>query len=263
MTLIPQALFASAVSQYARFRSGYPAIEVDLLATQVGLDVDRTAVDIGCGTGQLTLPLARRAGRVVAIDPLEDMLTLGAETARAAGLTNIFWVQGDSSALRDLVQPGAHVATFAASFHWMDRPAVLESLDSVLASGGSVVVIDDDLLDDSEQPDWAHAIADIRARYPGLTAAPGAMTRLPDSHQDVLRASPFSRILDTRWSWTRELTIEEAVGLQLTYSFSTPALLGNRVGDFTSDVRDTLHALYPGGTVSEPFRVEVSIASRP
>ena len=79
-------------------------------------------------------------------------------------------MQGDSSQIAALAAPGADLAVFAASFHWTDRPAVLTALDGVLAPGGRVVVIND-VLSASEQPDWVHAIARIRARYLGSRMA--------------------------------------------------------------------------------------------
>jgi ubiquinone/menaquinone biosynthesis C-methylase UbiE len=255
-------LFASAAPRYARHRSGYPSEEVDLLAAQVGLDAGRQAIDIVCGTGQLTVPLARHAGSVVAIDPVVGMLAHGRDAAQVAGLTNITWVQGDSTRLPELVEAGFQVATFAASFHWTDRAEAVEALDALLAPGASIVVIDDDL-DDAEQPDWVHAIADILTRYPALDPAPGALTRLPDSHRDILERSTFAHVQASTWSWTRQLDIDQVIGPHLTYSFSTPARLGDRVNEFCDEIRDAVLTLHPGGLVTEPFRVEVLVASRP
>lgn len=46
-------------------------------------------LDIGCGPGNEALILARRARRVVALDPAPNMLTILKERAEAAGLQNI------------------------------------------------------------------------------------------------------------------------------------------------------------------------------
>jgi ubiquinone/menaquinone biosynthesis C-methylase UbiE len=260
---VPQDLFASAVSYYERYRSGYPIAELDALAARIGLDGSGRVIDVGCGTGQVAVPLARHAGTVVAIDPLADMLAYGHRAARAAGVDNITWLQGDSRQLAVLVEPGARAAFFAASFHWTDRLAVARALDRLLAPAGSVVVINDDL-GDSEQPDWVHAIAEIRARYLGANpTGTDAHTNPSRSHYDVLGDSPFSSIDTLTWSWTRQLRVEEAVGLQFSYSFSTPALFADRAEAFAEDVRDAVIGLHPSGLVTEPFRVEVLIATRP
>ncbi|MDQ6935249.1 MAG: class I SAM-dependent methyltransferase [Actinomycetota bacterium] len=264
MTAIPQQLFSSAVTQYARYRTGYPLHEVAALADLLGLDHTQTVIDVGCGTGQLALPLSQHAGSVIAVDPVPAMLTLGRHTAQATNTSNITWLLGDASNLETLVAPGAHAATFAASFHWTDRPEVVRALDRLLEPEGSIVIINDDL-SDVEDPDWVRAITDLRRSYLGdrHTELTDPHRNTPDSHRTVLSNSTFSNIQSVSWQWNRELTADEAVGLQFTYSFSTPALFGDQAAAFARDARAAVLAMYPAGRVTEPFRMEVLIASRP
>lgn len=172
---------------------------------------------------------------------------------------NITWLEGDSSQIAALAGPGADLAVFAASFHWTDRPAVLTVLDGVLSPGGTAVVVND-VLGDGEQPDWVRAITRIRARYLGARRRAGTGIYC---HRDVLASSAFCAVDTLTWSWSRQLSVEEVTGLQLSYSFSSPALLGGKAPAFSSDVRAAVLDLHPAGVVTEPFRVEVLIAARP
>ncbi len=139
----------------------------------------------------------------------------------------------------------------------------MRELDGLLTPAGSIVVINDDL-GESEEPDWARAIAELRARYLGADpAGTDAHTSPSHSHYDVLRDSPFSSVDRLTWSWTRQLSVEEVVGLQFSYSFSTPALFAGRAEAFAEDVRAAMLGLHPSGLVTEPFRVEVLVAARP
>jgi ubiquinone/menaquinone biosynthesis C-methylase UbiE len=264
LAAIPQHLFSSAVAEYARYRTGYPPHEVAALAELLGLDQTQTVVDVGCGTGQLALPLARHAGSVIAVDPVPDMLALGRQAAQAANANNITWLLGDAGDLETLVAPGARAVTFAASFHWTDRPEVVRGLDGLLGPEGSIVTVNDDR-SDAEDPEWVRAITDLRGSYLGdeHTEPTDPYRNAPESHMAVFSSSAFSSIQRLTWQWDRELTIDEAVGLQFTYSFSTPALFGDHAAAFARDARAAVLAMHPAGRVTEPFRMEVLIASRP
>ena len=263
MTGSPEGLFASAVTQYARYRSGYPAREVDRLADLVGVDRSSTVIDIGCGTGQLTVPLAERAGTVIAVDPVAEMLDAGRARALAQGLTNITWLQGDSRTIEPLVPRGADLATFAASFHWTDRAEVLRGLDRTLGPGAHVVTINDDL-DAAADPDWVLAVTRLREEFLGdHKTGTDPWRNAAVSHRQIIEESPFNEVQSLRWEWERQLTVDEAVGLQFTYSYSTPAVFGSRVAEFAAKARAAILALHPAGIVTEPFRVEVLVARRP
>lgn len=263
MTYSPDELFASAAPYYARYRPGYPPELFDYLATELRLTGTELALDIGCGTGQMAIPLARYVRRVTTIDPEPDMLAHGKAAGTAAGATNVDWVLGDAGRLKELGASGL-LAVFAASFHWTSRPAVLRELDRLLEPGAAVVVIGHGR-DDSEDTEWELAIAEIRARYLGRErrAGSGTFVHPVGGHAEVLADSPFADVRRVLWRWSRELTVEQAVGLQFSYSFSTPAMFGERAAEFAEEVRATLLARYPSGTVREPIGIEVLTARRP
>jgi tRNA/tmRNA/rRNA uracil-C5-methylase (TrmA/RlmC/RlmD family) len=66
---------------YHEYRRGYPSAVIAAVADAFKLTGDDVVVDLGCGTGQLALPIARRARAVVGVDPEHDML---ARARRAA-----------------------------------------------------------------------------------------------------------------------------------------------------------------------------------
>ena len=85
--------FSGAVAAaYAEHRRGYPPPVVELLVDALGLPHDATVLDLGCGTGQLTVPLADRYSRVLGADPSPDMLALA--RSRSGGAP-IAWLLAD------------------------------------------------------------------------------------------------------------------------------------------------------------------------
>lgn len=263
MTYSPGELFASAAPYYARYRPGYPSALFDHLASELRLTGTELALDIGCGTGQVAIPLAGHVRRVTAIDPDPDMLAHGRAAAATAGVTTVDWQLGEAGSLKEL-SAGARLAVFAASFHWTDRPGVLGELDRLLETDAAVVVIGQGR-DDSEDTGWELDIADIRARYlgPARRAGSGVYTHPARGHLEVLRCSPFADVRRVLWRWSRELSVEQVVGLQFSYSFSTPSMLGERAPEFAEEVRAALLSRHPSGTVHEPIGIEVLTARRP
>ena len=74
-------------------------VDLDKLLTAAGKRVDEgdTIVDIGCGVGRLSRPLAMRAGEVWGLDVSEEMLHLARE--HNSELSNINWLLGDGQSL--------------------------------------------------------------------------------------------------------------------------------------------------------------------
>ena len=78
-------LRGEVVDFYQKFRRGYPTAVIDALVEALRLGKDAIVVDIDCGTGQLTLPMAGRVGVAVGVDPEPDMLARARRVRRARG----------------------------------------------------------------------------------------------------------------------------------------------------------------------------------
>ena len=96
-----------------------------------------------------------------------------------------------------------------------------------------------------------------------MVGRPGRHALDARDHRSILVASPFCDIESVVWAWERRLTAEQLVGLQFSYSVSTPERLGLHAADFARDVDAAVRAAQPGGVFIEPLRVEVLIALRP
>lgn len=59
---------------YALYRRDLPAQQAGELADLMGLLKDDVVIDLGCGTGQLSVPLSAHCAGVVGIDPEPHML---------------------------------------------------------------------------------------------------------------------------------------------------------------------------------------------
>ena len=103
-----------------------------------------TAVDLGCGTGALSLPLAERGAAVTAVDLSRAMVELLEEKANRAGIGGVTGVVAPVEHLR--LPPGSVdlVVTNYALHHLRDgdKQAVVRSAASWLRPGGRLVIGD-------------------------------------------------------------------------------------------------------------------------
>jgi SAM-dependent methyltransferase len=98
--------------------------------------------DVGTGTGGMLPFLAQVASRIVAIDLSAEMLRRARAKAKALGLREVSFLQGDLGALP--LERGAVDAAFAALvLHHAPRPLVaLREMARIVKPGGVVVVLD-------------------------------------------------------------------------------------------------------------------------
>src|SRR2546425_11062457 len=111
---------------------------------RAGIAPGERVIDVGCGCGGTTIALGGRvgpAGLVFGIDISAPMLERAAETARAAGLTNVRFENADAQTHR--LSPGAFdivYSRFGVMF-FADPVAAFANLRAALRSGGRLAFV--------------------------------------------------------------------------------------------------------------------------
>ncbi len=106
---------------------------------------DETILDVGCGSGGLSLPLARKlkGGRVICLDLSDEMLAGLKSRARKAGLENRIQIIKAPASKSGLEGDSVDIAVSNNVFHELDEPAqALAEQLRVLKSGGHLVFSD-------------------------------------------------------------------------------------------------------------------------
>jgi SAM-dependent methyltransferase len=70
----------------------------ELVVERVGVEPGMEVLDVGCGTGNATIPAARAGARVTGVDPAADLLAIARERA-ADAMVEIDWVEADTRRL--------------------------------------------------------------------------------------------------------------------------------------------------------------------
>jgi len=109
---------------------------------ELGIEPGTDAIDLCCGDGLFTLPLAGMARRVVAIDLDSGMVDLARARITAAGVTNCVFVVGGAYDLAEFVRRPVDLVLIANTFHGVpDKTRLARAVAAVLKPGSRFVVV--------------------------------------------------------------------------------------------------------------------------
>lgn len=255
-------LFAGTAWYYARYRPAYPSVVIDDVVQRLRLDGTGRLLDLGCGSGQLTVPLARYVAEAVGVDPEGDMLIEAARHAQAAEVTNITWVKGSSEDL-----PGElgrfRLVTMGRSFPWMDRDQVLGALAGMVEDDGGLVIANDGCLVRPTTA-WQQVVEEVQHRFLGpVTEPPGEHAAAAgEPHELILARSAFRYVDRHVYEFERPWTVDHIIGYLYSTSVPIRRLLGERRSHFERAIAAALRKVDPGGWFIEPVALEVLMARK-
>ncbi|HWD04465.1 MAG TPA: methyltransferase domain-containing protein [Amycolatopsis sp.] len=252
----PAALrFSGEVTDfYQRFRRGYPLAVLDAIVAAFALGEDDVVLDLGCGTGQLTVPMAARVRLAAGMDPSPDMLARARQTAVDAGAGNTAWLLGGDTDVA-AVQPilaGLGAVTVGQALHWMDHERLFAAVKPLLRPGGGIAVVTNGeplWLQDSA---WSRALRSALAAWFGvaLSATCGTDQASQDRYRAALAAAGYSTATTTV-QYSGNLTAAEVIGG--VYSAIDPVPPDERPA-FEDRIRT---AIEPHAPFTEPVRVRI------
>lgn len=139
-------VYNQIAGEYDRRIPGTTRVDERFMDTETAFVLERVlpedrVLDLGCGTGRFTLPVARRAADVVGLDLSAGMLDVADAKAREQGLA-IGFEQGDMADLPFESGSFDVVVSMLALMHvpLADREQVFAEIGRVLRPGGRAVI---------------------------------------------------------------------------------------------------------------------------
>lgn len=251
--------FAGTAAAYARSRPGYGDAALAHLDDRFDLQHARV-LDLGCGAGQLAVPLAARADAVVAMDPNEAMCRATRERAERAGGENLDVVEGTDADLREgLIDDVAPIdlTTMGRSFHWMDGRATLDCLREHTRPGGGVAIVHDVEWLTGGDEDWTAAVHEVTGRFvDDLPERYDPETvEYDDPWDDLLAEREFRDVETAAFSVERSWSIDRIVDYVFSLSFASQDRFGSEQAAFEARLRERLATLGGG-----PFEQTTDVA---
>jgi ubiquinone/menaquinone biosynthesis C-methylase UbiE len=107
-----------------------------------GLEPEKHAVDLCCGDGWFTLPMAKVARHVTAIDIDARLLGAARKRLQDENVANCTFVEGDAYDLPRLIASPADFVFLANVYHGVpDKPRFIRAVAAALVPGGKFAVV--------------------------------------------------------------------------------------------------------------------------
>jgi SAM-dependent methyltransferase len=251
--------FDTAAERYARARPGYPRALFDDLVSFAHLRPGSRVLEIGCGTGQATLPLAERGFSVTAVE-------LGASLAAVAcrNLARFPSVQIDVAAFETWSLPDEpfDLVLSATSFHWLDPAIRVAKTAAALRPGGTLAIITTEHVAGGTEPFFVD-VQDCYERWdpatpPGLRLIPA--DQIPVDSDEVDRSGLFEPTQLRRYEWDQPYSRSTYLDVLLTYSGHLALPVDDRAG-LLNCIAELIDVRY-GGSITKRYMNMLYLARR-
>jgi len=212
--------FEEVPEAYERARPLYPPEVFDDLVSLAALPESARLVEIGPGTGQATLPLAKRGYEIVGVELGEGLAARARR--RLADFPNVKIVNVNFETWEPSGEHFDAIVAFTA-FHWIDPQTRYRKSSELLKPEGALAIIaTQHVLPDGGDRFWRDVQEDYEAVVPEeestKAGAPGPPEAVQDLSAEIEANGHFRNIAARRYLWDVTYTADEYIAVLDTYS---------------------------------------------
>jgi SAM-dependent methyltransferase len=251
--------FDTVAEQYERARPAYPPELFDDLVSLAGLAPGDRVLEVGTGTGQMTLPLAERGLRVLGVELGAHLAAITSEKLAAFADSRV--VVGDFETWEPPAGP-FDAAVSMSAWHWIDPDVGFAKVQRVLREKGWFAIGGNKhVWPAGGDPFWGEVQEDYDAVVPNPDNRPPPRPEDLDDLRETIEASGRFRFV-TSCRYPREIvyTADEYLAVMGTYSPNIDLDAARR-----AELFERIHRRIetrPGGTMTAYYVFLLNLARR-
>ena len=236
--------FETTVPLYAELRPPYPADFFSTVAEKLGFSGRDALIDLGTGPGLLALGFAPYVSRITGVDPEPAMLAVARQAADARRQDFVL-IEGKAETLPEGIGQ-FDVVTIGRALHWMDRDAMAALLPRLVTPRGTIVVCSSGSAGNGRNG-WLDVYNEARRFWSGQAGG----TRHREVLTNVLQGTSLKLTDEIVVESNHEVSVNDLARRVLTFSTSSPAILGDKAETMLADVRERLLPFSRDGMLDE------------
>ena len=211
------ATFDTSAAFYDDVRPGYPEQLFDDLAQLAGLPEGARVLEIGCGTGKASVPMARRGYRMTCLEPGANLAAVLRERLRPFPDADVI-----ETSFEDFAgEPRSFDLVMAAtSIAWVDPALRYAKPAELLRPGGCMAVFWNAHVLPARGDRFWHDVQEVYRRYtPDMVGTPPPPDEVSSSIPDEMRANGrFAEVAVRHYPWAESYDTARYVALMRTFS---------------------------------------------
>ncbi len=216
-----RATFDEAALLYDEVRPGYPKELFDDVVALSGIASGGRILEIGCGTGQATVPLARRGYYILCVELGENLAAVARRNLAAYPRAEVRTADFEDFPLPE----GAFdLAVSATAFHWLDPAIAYPKTARALRPEGAIALFWSEHVHSDASEGFFEAAQEIYEReapeivkpddYKGLPQP----DELPDRTGEIEDSGLFGAVIRRDYRWDESYDAEGYIRVLSTYS---------------------------------------------
>ncbi len=252
-----RGVFDDVADLYDKARPEYPPGVFDDIARLGGLAPGSQVLEIGCGTGQATVPLASAGYEVVGVELGEHLAAIARRKLKSFPQVRIHVGAFEE---RPLQERSFDLVTAATAFHWIDSEVRLHKVAASLRPGGSLALIDTRHVAGGTN-DFFIAVQECYRRWDPTVLGDfhtPSIHEVPDDDNGIGESELFGPVTLLRYVREVAYSADEYINLLGTFSSERHLHSADRKG-LHDDIRSLIMSGF-GGRVTKAYLTELRLA---